>query len=280
LLTTTLAFGKSFDETSLLVGAQWLEENLDLEDLVIIDFGRSRTDYDKGHIPGAVFLERAAVYGTVDGVDGMLPPPEKAVPLLEAAGISNDSKVVIYDAIGGLWASRLFWGLEFFGHKDVHILNGGYPAWEADGRPVSTETPSVKAGVFKHELQWDTVANTEYILSNIANEDVQVIDTRSVGEYEGTDVRADRGGHIPNAINLDWALNLDENRVFLSLQELVELYDTADVSKDKTQVTHCQTGVRGAHTYFVLRYLGYEDVRLYDESWVVWGNRPDTPIEK
>ena len=268
------------EKTPLLVDSQWLEKNLDRKNLVLIDFGRSIEDYDSGHIPGAVYLERAAVYDTVDDVQGMLPPPEIAVPYFEAVGISNNSLIVIYDAIGGLWASRLFWALEFFGHKNVHILDGGYPAWQSLGGSVSTEKPTIEKGVFKYELQWDRIADTEFIANNIENTDIQVIDTRSTGEYEGTDVRAERGGHIPGAINVDWALNLDENRVFLSMQELTELYDTEGVSKEKTQITHCQTGVRGAHTYFVLRQLGYKDVRLYDESWVVWGNRADTPIEK
>ena len=248
--------------------------------MVLIDFGRSIEDYKSGHIPGAVYVDRASVYDTVDDVQGMLPPPEIAVPYFEAAGISNNSLIVIYDAIGGLWASRLFWGLEFYGHTNVHILDGGYPAWQSKGGSVSTEIPSVEVGVFKYKVQEDRVADTAFILDNVENTDIQVIDTRSVGEYEGTDVRAERGGHIPGAINIDWGLNLDENRVFLSIQELSELYDTEGVEKGKTLITHCQTGVRGAHTYFVLRQLGYKDVRLYDESWVVWGNESETPIDK
>jgi len=281
LYATTLSFAQGpGGQAPLLLESQWLEENLVREELLVIDFGRPKADYDAGHIPGAVYLERAAVYGTVDGVNGMLPPPEKAVPLLEAAGLSNGNLVVIYDASRGLWATRLFWALEFFGHRNVHVLNGGYPLWEEQGRAVSTEVPSAKAGDFAYELQWEKIADTDHILSNLDNEGIQVIDTRSVGEYEGTDIRAERGGHIPDAINIDWILNLDEQGVFLSEQELAEMYDSEYVSKDKTQVTHCQTGVRGAHTYFVLRHLGYEDVRLYDESWVVWGNRSDTPVDK
>ena len=268
------------DQTPLLVETQLLEENLSQNRLLIIDIGRSREEYDSGHIPGAVYLELDTVFGTVNGVSGMLPPVESVIPRLEAAGIDSNSIVVIYDASRGLWATRLFWALEFFGHKNVHVLNGGYPLWEEQGRAVSTTVPSVRAGNFEYELQWDKIEDTDYILTNLENEEVQLIDARSIGEYKGTDVRAARGGHIPNAININWILNLDEQGAFLTRRELAEMYDSADISKEKTQVIYCQTGVRAAHDYFVLRYLGYEDVRLYDGSWVVWGDNPDTPIGK
>ena len=268
------------EQVPLLVDSDWLGDNLGKEGLVVVDFGTAKQAYQAGHIPGAVFVERSAAYATVNQVSGMLPRPEAAVEHFEKAGISNKSRVVIYDATGGLWASRLFWALEYFGHEKVHILDGGYPAWSAEEREISTDTPAVQRGNFKLEIRDDLVADTAFILENLENAAVQVVDARSPGEYSGGDVRAARGGHIPGAVNLDWGLNLDDNRQFLSLQELAEVYDSADISKDKTQITHCQTGVRGAHTYFVLRYLGYKDVRLYDESWVVWGNSTTTPIDQ
>ena len=263
----------------LLVDSDWLEANLERKNLVIVDFGRKLEDYSESHIPGAVYLDRKSVYDTVDGVDGMLPHPENSIPYFEGAGISNSSTVVIYDAIGGLWASRLFWGLEYYGHENIHILDGGFPNWVAEERPVSSSRPDVSTGTFKYKIRPELVADYEYIEDNLDNSLIQIIDTRSAAEYAGTDVRAERGGHIPGAINIDWDLNLDESRRFLTTQELIEMYDSKDIDKGKTQITHCQTGVRGAHTYFVLRHLGYENVKLFDESWVVWGNLPDTPIE-
>ena len=269
-LTQVAYAGASFEDAPLLVDSVWLEENIGRDNLVIVDFGRSREDYDAGHIPCAVYVGREAVYDTIDGANGMLPPPEISVPYFEEAGISNDSGVVIYDAIGGLWASRLFWGLEFYGHDKVHLLDGGFPNRVAEGRPVSKVEPAVIPGTFTHNIREELVAEYEYIEANLDTNDIQIIDTRSLAELAGEDVQAERGGHIPGAINLEWRLNIDENQKFLSVQELAELYDSEDIDKSKTQITHCQTGVRGAHTYFVLRLLGYENVKLFDESWLVW----------
>jgi thiosulfate/3-mercaptopyruvate sulfurtransferase len=177
--------------------------------------------------------------------------------------------VVIYDASGGLWAARLFYGHEYYGHENVHLLDGGFPNWVKEGRPVSDIQPAVSKGTFRYSINRDLVADFRYIERNLENSRMQVIDTRSAAEYAGFNIRARRSGHIPGAIHIDWRLNLDDSQRFLSTQELVEMYDSADIDKSKTQVTHCQTGVRGAHTYFVLRHLGYEDVKLFDESWIV-----------
>ncbi len=128
-------------------------------------------------------------------------------------------------------------------------------------------------------MRSELVATQSWIEKNLGNPDLQIIDTRSLKEYTGEDARSDRGGHIPGAININWVLNISgEDQTFLSEQELAELYDYKGVQKNKTAVTLCQTGVRGAHTYFVLRLLGYPRVRLYDGSWAEWGNRGETPI--
>ncbi|MBT3275459.1 MAG: sulfurtransferase, partial [Spirochaetales bacterium] len=144
---------------------------------------------------------------------------------------------------------------------------------------LTVETPEVKPGKFKYRLRPELLADTEYILTNLDSTSVQVVDTRSADEYAGVDVRADRGGHIPGAVNVDWVKTVDSNSTFLPVGELAELYDYSGLDPNKTQITHCQTGVRGAHTYFVLRYMGFKDVKLYDESWVVWGNTDETPVE-
>ena len=264
----------------LLVETRWLVEKDNTSKLRIIDYGRKLQDYEKGHITGAVFVDRKTAWDKVNGIPGMLPSIETMVAELEKAGISNDNTVVIYDSSGGLWASRLFWALEYLGHRDVHILNGGWNKWVQEKRAVRIASSVPPPGKFIPRIQYDLLATEDWIRGNLSNPDVQIIDTRSPKEYSGEDVRAARGGHIPTAVNINWIYNLkrDDSKTFLSEKELTELYDSMKISKNKTIVTHCQTGVRGAHTYFVLRLLGYPKVRVYDGSWAEWGNDWETPV--
>jgi thiosulfate/3-mercaptopyruvate sulfurtransferase len=129
-------------------------------------------------------------------------------------------------------------------------------------------------------LQPQRLATKQWVESNLATPSVFVLDARSRGEYVGEDVRAARGGHVPGAVNLDWVLNLEEGAggTFLGETELREMYDSIGVSNQGETVTLCQTGVRAAHTYFVLRNLGYDNVRMYDGSWAEWGNDASAPI--
>jgi len=262
----------------LLVETEWTAENIDHDNLVVLETGRSRGDYEAGHIPRARYFGREFYYGEVDGVPGMFPGVEVVSAALREAGVDNDSVVVIYDAGNGLWATRLFWTLELLGHEHVAVLNGGVEKWTADGHALSDTTPAVVAGGFEPDFQAHLVSTGEEIQANL--EDLVVVDARSVGEYEGTDVRAARGGHIPGAVNVDWVLNNTNAGVntFLPLDELAEFYEAELEGRNGRIVTHCQTGVRGAHTYFVLRLLGYEDVALYDASWVEWGNDESLPV--
>jgi thiosulfate/3-mercaptopyruvate sulfurtransferase len=265
---------------ALLVETEWLEENRNAYKLRLIDYGRKAKDYQSGHIPGAVFVDRTAVWAKVDGISGMLPSKESMVETMVIAGISYDNTVVIYDNTGGLWASRLFWALEYLGHKDVHILNGGWKKWVHEKRQVQRKAPAVTRSNFTARVQPGLLATKTWILENLSNPNVQVVDTRSRREYIGEDLRAAQGGHIPGAVNINWISNLnsDDSSTFLPEENLAELYESMNILKDKIVVTHCQTGVRGAHTYFVLRLLGYPEVRVYDGSWAEWGNNRDTPI--
>ena len=265
---------------SLLVETDWLAAEHNNSNLRIIDCRDKIETYDAGHIPGAVFMSRKAVWDTIDGIKGMLPDPQKVAAAFEQAGISNQNTVVLYDAKGGLWASRFFWALEYLGHKDVHLLNGGWPKWESEGRPVQMASPPIAKGTFKVTVKSSYLVNKEWVLDHLTDPDVKIVDTRSPKEYAGEDVRAQRGGHIPGAVHIDWIHNLTmgASKTFRSKTELTALYVNAKVVREKRIVTHCQTGVRGAHTYFALRLLGYDNVAVYDGSWAEWGNDRQTPI--
>jgi thiosulfate/3-mercaptopyruvate sulfurtransferase len=263
------------------LGRLLADDSIDLVDLVVVDFGRAKAEYLKGHIPAAVYIPRDSVLTTLDGVPRMLPPVDQLREQIEEAGIGNNTRVVVYDHSGGLWASRLFWTLEFMGHKKVALLDGGLSRWIADGRALQVEEAKKPRATFQVQLQQDRLADRDWLLENLDNPRVKIVDTRSSAEYTGAQKRSARGGHIPGASNIDWVQNLNtgEQRIFLPVEELEALYEQGEVTRDREIVAHCQTGIRAAHTYFTLRLLGYEDVRLYDGSWAEWGNSDDTPIE-
>ena len=172
--------------------------------------------------------------------------------------------------------------LAVYGHEDVRLLDGDFPLWESEGREVSTATPSITAAEyeFASSPNNDIIVGWDDIIASIEDPSVLVCDARSPEEYAGRDVRADRGGHIPESVNVEWSRALDENGRFKPAAELRALYEGEGVEAGGTIYTLCQTAVRATHTWFVLSdLLGYDDVRVYDGSWIEYGNREDSPIE-
>ncbi len=268
---------------SRLVEVSYVSENLDAGNLIFLDIGRKIEVYNTGHIKGALYADQKEYYQTVNGIPGMFPGVEPTVEWLEELGISNDTAVILYDGGNGLWASRVAWTLAYLGHENWAVLNGGYAAWVDSGNELSTEIPSKPVrGTFIPYVQEQLLVDGDTILQNLETPGYVVIDTRSSGEYEGSDVRANRGGHIPGALSIEWVLNNTDGSIpeFLGSEELSEFYTFRGASPDKTIVTHCQTGVRGAHTWLALKLAGFENVALYDGSWIEWSNDEKYPVER
>jgi thiosulfate/3-mercaptopyruvate sulfurtransferase len=269
----------NYKNPDLLWSPEELKGRLSIGNLVLLDM-RPPEAYATGHIPGARSFD---IFG-ISLIDTR-PEPLSAFlwmieHLIQAKGINNDSTVVVYDDVAGMRSARLFWFLEYFGHSDVHVLNGGFNAWRAAGLPVTQEAAIPKAGNFKMNPVRERLATVEDVRRNLHNPAVVIVDTRSEGEYTGKVVRSKRGGAIPGAVHLEWTNNLDSQGFFKSADELQQMYAGRGITADKDVIPHCQGAYRSAHTYLALRLIGYPNVRNYLGSWGEWGNREDLPIEQ
>jgi thiosulfate/3-mercaptopyruvate sulfurtransferase len=268
------------EESLLLVDPMWLHARLGQPGLRIIDMVADRQDYERGHLPGAVYLHFNDTRITVPSGGYRAPTAEEGARLLGALGIGPDTQVVTYDDAGGLHAARLFFTLDLFGHSRVAVLDGGIHAWRRAGFPVTRDAPQVAPTNYRPALRAERVTSSEGVLARLKDPTVALVDARSPAEYAGKDVRAKRGGHIPGAINLEWSQHLRPDGTFRPLAELRELYRSQGVTPDRTVIVYCQTHHRSAHSYFVLRLLGYPRVVGYDRSWSEWGNRDDLPVDR
>src|SRR6185295_10036436 len=242
----------SYTNPDLLWTSSQLLDNRDNPRVVIMDL-RPPEAYANRHIPGARSFD---IFG-ISLIDTRPQALEAFLwmieHLIQARGINSDSIVVIYDDIAGMRSARLFWFLEFFGHSDVHVLNGGYNAWTAAGKPTTHEATVPKTGNFKMKQRRELLATAEDVLQRLGNKDSVIIDTRNDGEWTGELVRAARGGRIPGSIHLEWTNNLDDRGFFKGADDLKKMYADHNITPDKEAIPYCQGGYRAAHTYLALR---------------------------
>ncbi len=241
-----------------------------------------RRYFDEGHIPGAVHLDYSALTSGQKPSPGLLPDKSQLQQLAGQLGLHPDLYVIAYDNQGGGRAGRLLWTLHFIGHRRVSVVNGGMAAWIKHGLPTSSTRQSGTQGSSTISIAEDSsvLATRNYVLTHLDNDDIVLLDARSPAEFSGTDVRAARGGHIPGARNLNWLETInhtDYGRLHPD-SVLRTLLAERGISANKEVVVYCQTHHRSAHTYVMLKHLGYERVRGYAGSWSEWGNDPTSPV--
>lgn len=268
---------RPYARPDLLVETTWLAEHLDDPDIRIVDVRRS--GYEDGHVPGAVWLD-IAVTRDAANAPTFLPSPEAFSSTLGALGISNETRVVFYDDRGGVYGARPWAVLNQYGHSNVSIVNGGWSKWVAERRQTTTEVPEVAEATFRPAAGRSWIATAEEVRDAIGDPDARILDTRTVAEIDGSDLRGiRRGGYIPSATAINWEETLEgEHRTFKPSGELYELFLARGLEPTDSLVTYCEGGGRSAHELFVLHLLGYDDLRLYLGSWQDWGNRDELPL--
>lgn len=240
---------------------------------------RPAEQFARGHVAGAVHLD---LFG-LSAIDTS-PAPLAAFSwmighLLASRGVDPTRPVVVYDEQSGIRSARAFWFLEYFGHPEARVLDGGFGAWERDGHAPSLDFAKPDASRWTVGAAPERLATWRDLRDRLGTPDVAILDTRTEGEYLGTTARAKRGGAVPGAVHIEWTRNLDDTGAFKSADQLNDMYREAGVTRDKEVVTYCQGGYRAAHSYLALRLIGYPRVRNYIGSWKEWGDRDDLPIE-
>jgi thiosulfate/3-mercaptopyruvate sulfurtransferase len=269
---------KQYTREKLLTTPQELQKKVGSADLCLIDV-RPAEEFAQGHIPGAVHLDLFGL-SLVDTNEAPLKAFMYMIHhVLELRGVGNEKEVVFYEDNSGMRAARGVWFLEYFGHANARMLDGGIKRWKAAGGSITTEAAPPKAAKFNTDERREVLATVADVRHSLDRKEVAILDTRSEGEYLGTHVRAARGGAIPGAIHIEWTKNLDANGNFKSDADLKAMYDRVGITPDKEVISYCQGGYRAAHSYVALRLIGFPKVRNYIGSWKEWGDRTDLPIE-
>ena len=269
---------------TVLVSAEWVEQNIDKPGTVIVEVDEDTSAYDKNHIKGATKLDWKK--DLQDPVRRDFVNKEQFEALLSSRGIANDHVVVLYGGNNNWFAAYAYWYFKLYGHDKVLLLDGGRKKWELDARELSSETVTRPATSYTAtEPNLNIRAFRDEVVAAIGTK--SLIDVRSPDEYAGRllapahlpQEQAQRGGHIPTAVNVPWSKAANDDGTFRSDDELKDLYSDAGLNWEKDIIAYCRIGERSAHTWFVLhQILGQQNVKNYDGSWTEYGSLVGVPV--
>ena len=237
--------------------------------------------YGDGHIPNAVFMDSNWIRNP-KAPPTFLPTPQEFEALMSRLGISNTTRVVAYDERGGIFAARLWWILNYYGHTNVALLDGGWVKWAAESRATDAAVPTPAAAMFHVKPGTVKVATADEVKAAINSPRMKLVDARTQGEIDGKDFRnIKRAGYIESSIPVYWEETIDPTtKAFKPAAEITKLYRDKGILPSDEVTTYCQVGMRASHDLFTLALIGHDLAKLhnYYGAWEEWGNRDDTPI--
>jgi thiosulfate/3-mercaptopyruvate sulfurtransferase len=281
LLSPVLVWGQSatVEENTIrppLISHEELQRRLHKPGLRLLD-ARTRAEYEKGHIPTAVWVDVKAAEKLAVRPDGLT--DHTAWEAWTASlSLGPDIEVFVYDGQRQLEAARTWWLLRYLGLNRVGLIDGNFPLWQGAGRPVSSKFPTISPSPLKVNFRFDRLATRNEVCAVISQGGARIIDARSEPEFTGKEKRSSRVGHIPGACLLEWSELVDRNGQFLAPDTLRSRLAKQGIRLDEPVITHCQSGGRASVDTFVLERLGIR-ARNYYLGWSDWGNAAETPVE-
>jgi thiosulfate/3-mercaptopyruvate sulfurtransferase len=279
-LAAAMFAATTYARPELLVSTDWLADHLNDPKIRIVDMRRNAGDYEKGHLPRAVYLANDDIRNPT-APPTFLPTQAEFEALIGRLGIDNSTRVIAYDERGGIYAARLWWILNHFGHSNVALLDGGWIKWTAEQRATTPDVPNLAAAAFRATPNSRWVATADDVRKSIGKPGVKIVDARTQAEIDGKDLRGiKRGGYIASSVPVYWEDLLDpKTKAFKPAAELEQIFKARGLAPADEIITYCQVGMRASVDLFALHLMGYDKLRNYYGAWEEWGNRDDTPIE-
>ncbi len=281
----------SGDDPKTLVSTEWLEAHLRDPDLRILDAswylpdaGRdAKAEYAAAHIPGARFFDIDEISDQRSALPHMAPPPEKFISRMRAMGVGDGHQVVVYDGAGLFSAARVWWTFRLMGKTDVAVLDGGFPKWQAEGRPIEDMPPILRDRHITVSRQAHLVKDVTQVAAASKLGDYEIVDARGAPRFRGDEEEPRpglRSGHIPNSKNVPYRSVLNGDGTMLAPDALRRVFAEAGVDLAKPAITTCGSGVTAAILSLAMERTGKRDHALYDGSWAEWGMYGDLKVAK